>query len=391
MVVTILVLLAIGELAVRSLTEIGPQLAVRDPVIGKRYVTSFDDRVFVPESGETIGLRFNREGFRGEDVAYDKSPGTRRVAVIGDSMTVLVATEEDRTWVSRLEGLLNGVSESDRWEVLNFGVSSASTGQELVLYREVVSRYEPDIVILALFVGNDITDNSRRLTRAPRIYFDLTDDGGVRALPYSAPTSAASAWLNQHSRLYVWYRTVSTMSRARINQAKNKLEPRFLVFRSDTPGDLAHAWQLSERLIQTFAAEVEADGSRFILAVLPTGPQIYDDLWSEILTAAGDDAAHFDSSYPERRLRKLCDEQQLQCVMLLDGLRGVAASASDDDTRLFYDNGRRHFTDGGNSAAAEIMHDFLEQSEPDAARDLSPLQGSGKGDGPNPGAHAPGS
>ena len=55
-----------------------------------------------------------------------------------------------------------------------------------MLYREVVSRYRPDIVIVALFVGNDVTDNSIRLTRAPRIYFDLDGEDGVRRLPFSA-------------------------------------------------------------------------------------------------------------------------------------------------------------------------------------------------------------
>ena len=198
---TVLALLAVGELAVRLLTEIGPLLIVRDRLVGKRYVRNHDDRVFVRESGETIRLRFNREGFRGPDLPYEKAETVRRIAVIGDSMTVLVATEEEKTWVAVLERLLNQEFADKLWEVMNFGVSSASTGQELVLYQEVVSNYQPDIIILALFVGNDVTDNSRLLTRAPRIYFDLAPDGGVRRRPYSALEGRPSAWLNQYSRL----------------------------------------------------------------------------------------------------------------------------------------------------------------------------------------------
>lgn len=359
LLVTIFVLFAIGEIAVRMLTEIGPQLAVRDPVLGKRYVKNYDDRVFVPEGGKTVGLRFNREGFRGPDFPYGRVEGTRRVAVIGDSMTVLVATEEERTWVSTLERMLSEHSSDDRWKVLNFGVSSASTGQELVLYREVVSLYEPDIVILALFVGNDVTDNSRLLTRAPRIYFDLADDGGVRRASNAVPISAPSTWLNRHSRLYVWYRTVSTISKARVRLARNRLETRHLIFRTDDPGDVAHAWDLTERLIRTFAAEVEANGSRFLLAVLPTGPQLYPDLWAEILAAAGDDSSHFDPEYPERRILSFCEAEGIACLTLLESLRAVADKDAVGDDRLFYDNGRRHFNDEGNRLAAEIIYDFL--------------------------------
>ena len=363
---TLAALLLIGEVAVRSLTEIGPLLIVRDPVIGKRYVAHRDERVFVPEAGETVRLRFNREGFRGPDVPYDKADDVLRVAVLGDSMTVLVATEEEKTWVARLEEHLNRSATEERWEVMNFGVSSASTGQELALYREVVAQYAPDIVVLALFVGNDVTDNSRRLTRAPRIYFELGDDGGVRQLPYSAGTGRLSAWANQHSRLYVWYRTVMTLSRARVRKTQERLETRHLVFRRDEPGDLAHAWELTRRLISTFARDVGAQGSRFVVAVLPSGPQIYDDLWSEILAAAGDDAGHFDSSYPENRLRAQSEDEGIPCVTLLTRMQLEAERAeAAGGERFFYDSGRRHFNDAGNAVAAEIIGDFLSDPEND--------------------------
>ncbi len=355
---TVVLLLLAGELAVRSLTEIGPLLIVRDSRVGKRYVPNFDDRVFVPEAGKTVALRFNREGFRGPNLPYEKPEGVRRVAVIGDSMTVLVATEEDRTWVAELQRLLT-LTTRNRWEVMNFGVSSASTGQELVLYQEVVARYQPDIVVLALFVGNDVTDNSRRLTQAPRIYFELADDG-VRRLPYSTGSGRLSAWANQHSRLYVWYRTSMTLSRARLRQAHQLLETRHLVFRTDEPGDLAHAWELTGRLISVFAREVEARGSHFVLAVLPTGPQIYDDLWSEIREAGGADAPHFDPAFPEKRLRAICEDEGIPCVALLERMRREAKQTSgDSDQRFFYDHGRRHFNDAGNAIAAEIVADFL--------------------------------
>jgi hypothetical protein len=116
-------------------------------------------------------------------------------------MTALVATEEEKTWVAILEQLLNQESADKLSEAMNFRVSRESTGQELVLYQEAVSNYQPEIIILALFVGNDVTGNSRLMTRAPRIYFDLAPDGGVRRRPYSALEGRTSAWLNQHSRL----------------------------------------------------------------------------------------------------------------------------------------------------------------------------------------------
>jgi len=45
-------------------------------------------------------------------------------------------------------------------EVLNFGVSGYGTAQELLSLRQDVWDYQPDMVLLAVTTGNDISDNS---------------------------------------------------------------------------------------------------------------------------------------------------------------------------------------------------------------------------------------
>ncbi len=351
---------AAGELAVRGLTDIDKRLTVHDPVIGKRYVADFDEQVFVPESGRTIRLRFHRDGFRGPDRPSTKPTGTRRIAVIGDSMIVAVATAEEQTMVADLEDRLAAAFPDERWEVLNFGVSSASTGQELVLYRELVWRYQPDIVVLAFFVGNDLADNSRRLTGARRIYFELDDGGGLRQLPYSAAASGLSSWLNQHSRLYVWYRIARTRGRERVRELAGRLPSRYQVFNTAGDEDVDHAWELTCRLLAEFRDQVAARGSRFVVAVIPTGPQIYDDLWAEVIDAAGEEARFFDRTNPETRLAGICGELGIPCLTMADSFREAASAGSGNgEGRFFYDQGRAHFTDTGNHLAAAVLFEAL--------------------------------
>ena len=69
--------------------------------------------------------------------------------------------------------MLNGADPATVWEVINFGISSSSTGQELVLYSEVVSRYHPDIV-------DDLWKDV--LTRAGVSAFELRRDHPERRL-----------------------------------------------------------------------------------------------------------------------------------------------------------------------------------------------------------------
>ncbi len=102
-----------------------------------------------------------------------------------------------------------------------------------------------------------------------------------------------------------------------------RLPSRFHIFNTPGDDDLVHAWKLNRRLIAEFHTQVAAPGSRFVVAVIPTGPQVCDDLLAEeFREAAGD-------------------------------------PPSGDDNRFFYERGRAHFTDPGNRLAAEILFDGL--------------------------------
>ena len=100
------------------------------------------------------GKRLNTDshGLRGaREVAFEKPPGTLRIAVFGDSFTFGEEVSDDETFAHQLELLLPGV------EVLNFGVHGYGHDQELLYLREALPLYHPDIVL----VGH-VTDDSMR-------------------------------------------------------------------------------------------------------------------------------------------------------------------------------------------------------------------------------------
>jgi hypothetical protein len=97
----------------------GP-LDARDPVVGKTYEPGYAGDVYVEECDCGRPLRFNREGFRGANLPYEKPAGVRRVALIGDSMIAAVATAEEQTAARRLEEALNERGDAARWHVMNY-------------------------------------------------------------------------------------------------------------------------------------------------------------------------------------------------------------------------------------------------------------------------------
>jgi hypothetical protein len=348
------------EAAVRLFTDVPPVIRERDPVVGSRYRPHFRGRVFVEESGREVLLAFNRDGFRGRDVPYERTTDGRRVAVLGDSLVAAIACDEADTAVGHLERLLNSSSPGHRWEVLNFGVSGSSTGQELVLFREVVARYRPDIVIVAYFVGNDFSDNSTRLSSNPRIYFEIDRDGNLVQRPLSAARSALSTWLNAHSRLYVWQKTANDVLRERDDDG-------YRIFRSDPPPELDEVWALNERLIVALRDEVEAAGSRFVLALYPSGAQVYGDIWEALLDQAGDPPGTFDPTYPERRLTALGQRAAFPVVTMREPFLRAAGGAEARETRagdLLFFGGNGHLSERGNALAAQILYRFLTTTAP---------------------------
>ena len=56
-----------AEAGVRALTRTPPALLQSDPLVGKRFRPGFAGKVFVPECGCEVALRFDREGLRGPE------------------------------------------------------------------------------------------------------------------------------------------------------------------------------------------------------------------------------------------------------------------------------------------------------------------------------------
>lgn len=329
--------------------------------MGKRFRPGFAARVFVPECGCEVDLRFNRDGLRGPDRPQAKAPSVKRVALVGDSMVAAVATGEDKTLAGRLEQLLAGSRPDATWDVMNAGVSSSSTGSELALYREVLSRYSPDLVVLVFWVGNDLADNSLALTRAPRLYFDLDSEGRLRQLPFDFQPSPAVEWLDRTSRLYVWQKSALRQARASLRARGGAVEPVELVFARPEPEAAARAWAITGALLRAFQDETRSRGADLVLVAAPAPVQVYDDLWAELRERAAREGLPLSRHHPEQRLGELCREAGIRFVSLAPAFRDAAPhhDSTRREEQLYYE-GRFHWNDAGNALAAASVHDFLE-------------------------------
>lgn len=103
--------------------------------------------------------RTNAHGFRDVERGVERTPGVRRVIVLGDSVVAGHGLRDlEQTITRRAEALLKPVgSDGPRIEVLNFGVGGYCTRGEVELLAERGLAMRPDRVIV-LFVENDWDD-----------------------------------------------------------------------------------------------------------------------------------------------------------------------------------------------------------------------------------------
>jgi len=129
----------------------------------------------------------NQYGFRGR---FEKRrTGSDRIyAFVGDSFTFSYGATEGETFVDRLNEIRNQKSDI----FYNFGVPGYSTDQELLLIRNKVFTFEPDVIFLVVYLFNDLIDNERPFpiqSNHAKPYFEITPSGlQVRNIPVSSAT-----------------------------------------------------------------------------------------------------------------------------------------------------------------------------------------------------------
>ena len=318
-------------------------------------------------------LRINAEGFRDEEQALAKPEATLRIAVLGDSFTEAREVPLEETYWKVMERRLAdcAISQERGVEVLNFGVNGYGTAQEYLVLEAHVWKYRPDIVLLAVFTGNDVWNNSRALDgHEHRPYFVLSDgalmldDSNLRSTAFRMAKLWADAKRAAFNRLrtfqviYQAYR--NTKSRAKyhrldlFDQLNASLEPG--VYRPPSDQRWRSAWQVSEALIAQIGARVAERGSVLWLVTLTNPIQVYPDaaLRERMVEQLG--VEHLE--YPDRRIAGVAAASGIPHVMLVAPLRAYAEAeaVSLHGTAAFAGG---HWNATGHRIAGEVLAERL--------------------------------
>jgi len=334
------------------------------PLFGRFHVPNFDGWIRTREY--TSRVTINSLGLRGPERGYDRPDGVRRVLFLGDSFIEAAQVAEAEGVVGRVEGALNARADA-RYEVLNGGVAGWGQHQQLAFLEAEGLRYGAEVLVLVLYLGNDLADNSFELQGQPRRptepYWVFDDGGQLRRVdwsPRSEETAAMTALLRRRTMLWNVFET-AVLSKITGDNAPDDGDEEFrsrqMVAFSTTDEDRAErAWRITLALVERIVRIAEREQMTAAVVAAPAMFQVYSDDWARLLQDADLRRTDWSADRPNRVLSRRAHRLAVPVLDLLPAFRAAAR----DGATLYYPSDR-HWTPAGHALAAREIDAFLGQ------------------------------
>ncbi len=108
----------------------------------------------------TPKIEINNIGLR--DKIFLPREHRRNILMLGDSFTFGTGVDQGETYTERLEKKINIAMPHSEWNIWNGGHVGYSIGNYYVLLKKLAPVLKPDLVVVNIFVGNDITELRRK-------------------------------------------------------------------------------------------------------------------------------------------------------------------------------------------------------------------------------------
>lgn len=306
----------------------------------------------------------NSLSLRGPEVDVSKPKDVFRIVVIGDSVTYGLYVNADQAFPAQIEKMLTGQKiDGRRIEVINAGVPAFTTYNELHLYRDKLKDFSPDLVILG-FCMNDVVDPffhwsnmgepdllipdaaiPNSIYHAQQLRSDITGSF-LRLLP---------EWSNLKRFFVVKHLSSKTLATSKLTD-DGKSYPVYLALEQPLSIDVynnyeSQEWQWLRRMVGELSESLKREKTDFLFLVLPLSYQIENDY----------------PFSPSANFEKFCTELQLECLDMLESMKGLPVPTVFQSIRSGY-NDIWHLTPKGHKKVAKelierkIRPNFIESS-----------------------------
>jgi hypothetical protein len=316
-------------------------------------------------------VHMNNWGLHAPDYALQKPPDVFRILIIGDSFPQGMQVNLEETFPYLLEKQLGQV-DGRRVEVINLSIDAFGTDRELLLYALLGWQFQPDLVLLSVYPGNDIQDNhidleARRYSyRLGRPFFTVESNAlqlhnSAQLDPSLYPDSPAFQWLTEIQA----NQTSAPPENLPDHPAVTSTDPYTLEYPVElglyVPEDAywRDAWIVTDALLLQFRDVVQLSNVPFAAFIIPDRRAVHAADWDATVIQYGGvlpDLREADPAAPGMRLENFLNEHDIPVLNLTAPLHAWAENSPDE--RLYYpDDG--HFTPVGHARTADAIASWL--------------------------------
>lgn len=333
-----------------------------DSYVGRIYKANIDTMV-VADDGSRAHLITNSHGFIGEEVSKEKPKNVIRIANLGDSFTSGHDVDYDKKYVALLGSKLSNVLGRDV-ESLNFGIPSQGTNESYLHYEHRVRAFDPDVVVLYFFLGNDFDENIEDIEVIKKKFSVREEGSSLRRLVRKS--ELVLYVLNRFVKIPITNNLMYTLGIIRekgvfTSTDENELDsikslPRRLRLITVPSEELNEkALTATTRYLRMFKEGVLDDGKEFVVVILPRNPQVEERLKEKELAKYPQlQDLGYDSTRTNTELAKILDGLNINYVDVTPRFKTECATSCTlyicDDCHLGYD---------GHLLVSEIVTDYL--------------------------------
>lgn len=354
------------EIAVRMLHLVPSRFWEPDAMLGTKLIPGMHGWWTQEEHEFAVPVQINADGRRDLERPLQKSAGTYRILLLGDSFVEAMQVPIEQTFARTLETTLTRPG-GPPVQVISMGVSGYGTASEYLWYREHGRAYQADLVLLSFYPGNDVKNNSPTLE--PTLVPEYDAQGTLRRV--NGKSNESERGVLGASAAYMYFRKLLLTEQPVLAErlakwgllSKAALRPvpldggvplDYWVYAADPPPAWQDAWAHTEHLLTALRDAVAADGARFVVMIVTAREQVYPDDWQRLVqTYPAMHDVPWDITGPERRVLAWCEAAGVSCVQL-----SPAFAARRDQQRLhfLYDG---HWTAAGHALAAQTVAAYL--------------------------------
>jgi hypothetical protein len=270
-----------------------------------------------------------------------------------------VQVQASETFCARLQQRLNArrAPGDPLYRVINAGVQGYGPVEELSFFEHVASRFEADLVLVAVYVGND----------AMEAY-----DSGDAVLPRSASEQVAAGpvptittqpspwplWMRRLVRRSMVLQTIRLRTLTLLERygRVRAIDRALTMYLPVLPPDMERGLAVARECVRRIAATAAANGARTAIVLVPARFQVDDRNYESLEAIVAESGQQLLRDAASERFASSLSGLGLPIVDMLPALRAASGK-----TRVFM-RSTAHFTKDGHEVVADALAGFLNDS-----------------------------